>query len=108
MLLNLINDLLDLAKQEKFTFQFDKDYFDLQQAVNSAFNTLQFLSKKKGITTRLSFEGDSAHLFRDIYGDKNRFEQIFINFISNALKFTPTNGTVEVFVKCLNLTEVHA
>jgi len=36
------------------------------------------------------------HLFQQIYGDQNRFEQIFINFVSNALKFTPEGGTVEV------------
>ena len=95
MLLNLINDLLDLAKQEKMTFALDQDFFNLPSAVESAFSTLEFLSKKKNIRTILTVEPD-ASLVSNIYGDKNRFEQIFINFISNALKFTHENGQVEV------------
>jgi len=63
------------------------------------------LSKKKGIKTNIIFEEDKSEFFQDIFGDKNRFEQIFINFISNALKFTPQDGSVEVVIKCLKLTE---
>ena len=55
MLLNLINDLLDLAKQEKLTFRLDKNFFDLGETVTSAFKTLEFLSNKKNIETTLIF-----------------------------------------------------
>ena len=96
MLLNLINDLLDLAKQEKLTFKLDKDFFDLSEAVDSAFRTLEFLSKKKNIQTVKTF--DKLSLFSNLFGDRNRFEQIFINFLSNALKFTHDGGKVEVKV----------
>ena len=44
MMINLINDLLDLAKQENLSFQFHKSYFNLIEAVNNAFKTLEFLS----------------------------------------------------------------
>ena len=49
MLLNLINDLLDLAKQEKFTFSFNKSYFSLIDTVNYTFKTLEYLSAKSNI-----------------------------------------------------------
>ena len=105
MLLNLINDLLDLAKQEKLTFQLDKHFFDLSESIQSAFKTLEFLSKKKKIETNLNIE--DPELFSDLYGDKNRFEQIFINFISNALKFTHEGGKVEVDIKSKQLTQAN-
>ena len=45
MLMNLINDLLDLAKQENLTFEFQKSYFNLVDTVKNTFTTLEFLSK---------------------------------------------------------------
>ena len=44
MLINLINDLLDLAKEEHLTFQLNKQYFDLIQIINESFDTLKFIS----------------------------------------------------------------
>ena len=49
MLMNLINDLLDLAKQESLTFEFHKSYFNLIDTVKNTFTTLEFLSKQKNI-----------------------------------------------------------
>ena len=49
--------------------------------------------------TVLSFECDQESIFSELYGDQSRFEQIFINFISNAFKFTHHEGRVEVIVK---------
>jgi len=60
MLLNLLHDLLDLAKHEKLTFQLDKAYFNLIDAVKQTFKTMGFLSSKKNIETKLSV--DPAHL----------------------------------------------
>jgi osomolarity two-component system, sensor histidine kinase SLN1 len=42
-----------------------------------------------------------------LYGDKNRILQVLMNFISNSLKFTPPNGSVEVRVRCIGLEEDH-
>ena len=88
MLLNLINDLLDLAKQEKMTFNLDQKYFDLQAAIQHSFKTLDFLARKKGVRCRLLIDSSHKQYFKEIYGDGNRYEQILINFISNAIKFS--------------------
>jgi len=40
MLINLIDDLLDLAKEEQLTFTFNKIYFNMLDVINGAFNTL--------------------------------------------------------------------
>jgi signal transduction histidine kinase len=44
MLLNLINDLLDLAKQENLTFELNKSYFNLIGTIQDTFKVLEFLS----------------------------------------------------------------
>ena len=46
---NLINDLLDFAKTEKFCFKISKEWFNLGETINNAFNVLKFESKRKGI-----------------------------------------------------------
>lgn len=53
MMLTLLDDLLDLAKQEKLTFQLNKEYFNLINAVENSFKTLEFLSQKKKIKLNL-------------------------------------------------------
>ena len=75
------------------------------ETVQSTFNTLEFISQKKAITTKVNVEHDHEHLFTEIYGDQNRFQQIFINFISNALKFTSEKGQVEVKFTSQRLTK---
>ena len=49
MLNKLTNDMLDLAKMENNTFNFNEDYFDLTQTVSEAFNMIKFLANKKKI-----------------------------------------------------------
>lgn len=44
MLLNLINDLLDLAKHEKLTFKVNKDYFNFINSIENTFKTMDFLA----------------------------------------------------------------
>mmetsp|Transcript_12667 Transcript_12667/g.19689 ORF Transcript_12667/g.19689 Transcript_12667/m.19689 type:complete len:156 (+) Transcript_12667:1130-1597(+) len=100
MLLTLINDLLDLAKQQKFTFQFNLSFFDLVNASKNAFKTLEFLAKTKQIRTIVDHDPAQSELLQRIFGDENRFEQIFLNLVSNALKFTNQDGTVRIGLSC--------
>ena len=53
MLLNLINDLLDLAKKQKNTFELHQSYFSLKESVRSVFSTMEFLSRTRNIQTKL-------------------------------------------------------
>ena len=90
MLLTLINDLLDLAKTQNLTFELNSHYFNLIDTVQQVFKTLEFMANQKNIKTKLV--APETHFFEHIYGDRHRYEQILLNFISNALKFTGQNG----------------
>ena len=47
MILNLVNDLLDLAKIEAFKFKLDEDYFDLKSSINQAVETMKPLMDQR-------------------------------------------------------------
>ena len=53
MLINLINDLMDLAKIEKLKFSINNSFFDLTNTIKAAFSTLEFFSKQKKIVPTL-------------------------------------------------------
>jgi signal transduction histidine kinase len=49
MLLNLINDMMDLAKSEKMKFELNYEFFDLTRTIHRAFGTLSYFGQQKGI-----------------------------------------------------------
>ncbi len=103
MLLNLINDLLDLAKMENSSFNLNQGYFNLlEDVISKSVSTLSHMINEKKIniviknTRKPDLEEGVEYYLRSVYGDKSRFLQIMLNFLSNALKFTPESGTVEI------------
>ena len=89
-LLNLINDVLDMAKIESGKVELHEEscgYFTLMEGIE---NVIAPLCEQKGI--RFAVEGEKKR--RAILVDKLRFQQIFINLLSNAVKFTPTEGEI--------------
>jgi signal transduction histidine kinase len=99
MLLNLINDLMDLAKLEKMKFSLNMDFFDLTKTIKGAFGTLSYFGKQKSIEPSLMIKEEILPYFKNLYGDETRFTQIFLNFLSNAFKFTPKEGNISVEIK---------
>ena len=105
MLINLINDMLDLAKQENVTFQFSKHYFNLKKSVEDSFDTLKYISNCRGIETILRYEKHHLKYFEQIYGDSGRLQQILLNLISNSLKFTNNGGSVTVKLEVKEISQ---
>ncbi len=89
-LLNVINDILDIAKIEVGQLELDENVFDLERSFNSCVKMLTEHAEKNGITlTRVI-----AAPLPKFRGDELKFKQIVLNLLSNAIKFTPKGGSV--------------
>ncbi|MCX5875995.1 MAG: ATP-binding protein [Deltaproteobacteria bacterium] len=90
-LLNLINDILDLAKVEAGKVELEVSFFNVQATLNSSLNMLKEKAMKHRINLMLDMAPDVE---TEIEGDERRFKQILFNLLSNAVKFTPDGGVV--------------
>ncbi|MBK8160424.1 MAG: PAS domain S-box protein [Rhodospirillaceae bacterium] len=90
-LLGIVNDILDLSKIEAGSFTLSRDIFDLTEMLRHTGETVRRLLSEKGLhlVTRVP-DGLTA------FGDERATRQIALNLLSNALKFTPKGGTVEL------------
>jgi len=91
-LLQLINDILDIAKIESGKTELVIDTFSITAAIEEVIKVVKPIADKKGvhITIEMSDAVDK------IAADKNKFKQILFNLTSNAIKFNQTDGNVLV------------
>lgn len=87
-LLQLINNVLDISKIEAGKMKLSPKEIDLKWLVESALPTFEPQMKLKGLTLTIDIP-DGLSL---IYGDEDRIREIFINLLSNAMKFTDKGG----------------
>jgi PAS domain S-box-containing protein len=90
-LLGIVNDILDLSKIEAGTFTFSRDIFDLTEMLKHTGETARRLLSDKGLHLVTRVPDDLT-----AFGDERATRQIALNLLSNALKFTPKGGTVEL------------
>jgi len=96
-LLQLINEVLDISKIEAGELKLSPDWFNLTQAVESVEKLVRPLADKKGLPIRVDpVPADADRLFHD----RRRVEQVLINLVNNAVKFTEQG---EVHVRCERL-----
>lgn len=88
----IINDILDLAAIESGKLKFEKIAFNLTDLVPALVNTFAYQAKEKKL--QLDYTIDSK-LNRILLGDPVRLNQVLINLISNAVKFTHT-GSIHI------------
>jgi two-component system cell cycle sensor histidine kinase PleC len=91
-LLNLINNLLDLAKIEAGKHDLHEVEIALDQAAANALRFVENQARKGGVSLRT--EIDAAML---LIADERAITQVLTNLLSNAIKFTQPGGTVSVF-----------
>jgi len=91
-LLSLINDLLDFSKIESGKFEFERTPFRLRHALKKAIHPLRFKAEEKGVKLDLHVDDDTPEV---LVGDPMRLQQVIINLVGNAIKFTG-EGSVEV------------
>jgi signal transduction histidine kinase len=96
MILNLINDLLDLAKIESSTFKLNWTYFNLFDLIARSTETLDCQLASKRIMVSHEYKESDRDYLLFINGDSHRYFQILLNFMSNAVKFTPMDGSIKI------------
>lgn len=94
-LLHLINDILDVAVLESGKIQLETDDVSLREVIETARNMVVINADKKEIDiSELNIKNDI-----DIYADARRITQVFVNLMSNAVKFTPEGGKIGIRTK---------
>jgi len=91
-LLQLINDVLDLAKVESGTIEIHPEALVLPEAIASVKSVVEPLAIKKDISLSINIDND----VKQVWADPARFKQILYNLLSNAIKFTPSGGKVSI------------
>ncbi|HWB99458.1 MAG TPA: response regulator, partial [Bryobacteraceae bacterium] len=91
-LLHLINDVLDLAKVESGRMEFRPEHVDLNALIREVRDILRPLADKKEVP--ILFEPGEE--LGEVVADSARFKQVLYNYLSNAVKFTPSGGRVQV------------
>lgn len=94
LLLNLINDILSLSKIESGKLELAQARFNLRRCVQEAVDLFSSQADEKGLTLQCHVEPDVPTW---LIGDVNRLQQILVNLLGNAFKFTHQGGiTVSV------------
>lgn len=91
-LLQLINDVLDISKIEAGQLSLSAERYDLFESFNSVIQAVRPLAEQKGLALRLELPAETA----EVVSDRRRVEQVLINLVNNAIKFTDKG---EILVK---------
>jgi signal transduction histidine kinase len=91
-LLQLINDVLDMAKVESGKMQLHPEIFSVRKAITEVTAVVEGIGRKKNIdvTADIGDELDAVSL------DLQKFKQVLYNLLSNAVKFTNAGGKVNI------------
>ena len=92
-LLQLINDILDMAKIESGKIELDLKYSDIKELIESVASTFEQSVVKKGLNLTFNFDENLPQ----VYIDEDKIRQVLMNLLSNAVKFTYEGGiTIDV------------
>ncbi|MEO5347513.1 MAG: response regulator [Magnetococcus sp. YQC-9] len=98
-LLRIINDLLDFAKIDSGNLHLESTPFEIREIFDRLADLFRQQAAEKGVALILSVASECR---TTLLGDPLRLEQILMNLVGNALKFTPSGGSVELGVERLS------
>ena len=93
-LLNLINDILDMSQIESGKVQIEESEMSLKEVLDDVNNLIRPMAQEKNITFKM--ENEIVHNY--VYSDRLRLNQVLINLLGNAVKFTPEGGEISLRV----------
>jgi signal transduction histidine kinase/CheY-like chemotaxis protein len=95
-LLGIINDILDFSKIESGKLSLDITDFSLSENIDFVMSMMLPRARQKNIEIRLNME----NIIHDgLSADSLRLNQVLINFLSNAVKFSPNKSTIELNIR---------
>ena len=90
-LLGMINEILDMSKIEANAVKVVKSAFWISRAATEVCNILHPLAQKKNINITVSMDEDF-----EVFADYQKIQQILYNLVSNAIKYSPENDTIDI------------
>lgn len=97
-LLELVNAVLEMSRIEAGTGELECNEFYVPSSVRCICSNLMAVATRKNISLSMDFSADVGY----IYADKPKFEQILYNLLNNAIKFTPSGGSVKISANTLH------
>ena len=94
LLLSILNNVLDMARIESGKMEIDESYGQLKELQQTLLEIFDDEAKKKNIAFYCTMKVEHEHVLTDI----TKVKEIFANILSNAIKYTPSGGSVTVNV----------
>jgi len=88
---DLVESLLTLARADEGRFDLHREPVELQPLVQEVYETALILGEAQGVAVNLPFTADAM-----VMGDRTRLRQLFLNLVTNAIKYTPAGGKVDI------------
>jgi len=101
-LLGLVNDLLDLARIEAGKFELRAESVSLEELIGECARTVEVRARESGIGLMRRVAPELPHAL----ADRRALKQILLNLLTNAIKFTRRDGTVEMFARLTSSGEL--
>ena len=100
-LLSLVNDILDFSKMEAGKMKLIPVRYELSKAISEILAMLELRIKEKNLQLIVNV---SSNIPKTLYGDEMRIKQIFMNLMTNAVKYTE-RGSIELNVGCSKIDD---
>ena len=94
LLLSIINNVLDMARIESGRMELDENYCQIEDVWKSLFAVFDEKARKKNIALHYTMNVEHEHVLTDV----TKVKEIFVNILSNAIKYTPSGGSVMMSV----------
>ena len=94
LLLSIINNVLDMARIESGRMELDENYCRIGDVRKSLFAVFDEKARKKNIALHYTMNVEHEHVLTDV----TKVKEIFVNILSNAIKYTPSGGSIMMSV----------